>query len=125
LLPITVFFYSLNLLAIAFASSVIQLGALLFLFGVIGNMCNISVNTQGVLGENIYRKPIMASFHGAWSLAGFTGALIGLLSINLKLDTIPHILIVFVLLIINLYVNSSFFASPSDHTSIKKSYYLK
>lgn len=125
LLPITVFFYSLNLLAIAFASSVIQLGALLFLFGVIGNMCNISVNTQGVLGENIYRKPIMASFHGAWSLAGFTGALIGLLSINLKLDTVQHFLIVFGLLIINLFANRAFLAPPSEQTITKKSFSFK
>lgn len=125
LLPITVFFYSLNLLAIAFASSVIQLGALLFLFGVIGNMCNISVNTQGVLGENIYRKPIMASFHGAWSLAGFTGALIGLLSINLKLDTVQHFLIVFGLLIINLFANRASLAPPSEQTITKKSFSFK
>lgn len=125
LLPITVFFYSLNLLAIAFTSSVIQLGALLFLFGVIGNMCNISVNTQGVLGENIYRKPIMASFHGAWSLAGFTGALIGLLSINLKLDTVQHFLIVFGLLIINLFANRAFLAPPSEQTITKKSFSFK
>src|SRR5690606_18100456 len=83
---------------------------LLFLFGVIGNMCNISVNTQGVLGENIYRKPIMASSHGAWSLAGFTGALIGLLSINLKLDPVQHFLSVFGLLIINLFANRAYFA---------------
>src|SRR5690606_15727363 len=125
LLPIIVIFYSLNLLAIAFASSVIQLGALLFLFGVIGNMCNISVNTQGVLVDNIYRKHIMASFHGAWSLAGFTGALIGLLSINLKLDTVQHFLIVFGLLIINLFANRAFLAPPSEQTITKKSFSFK
>jgi len=61
----------------------------LFCFGVFSNFTNISVNTQGLLTEGIFRKPIMSSFHGGWSLAGFTGALIGLLMMNLGLP--PHI----------------------------------
>jgi MFS family permease len=36
----------------------------------------------------------MASFHGGWSLAGFTGALIGLLMINLKVPPNWHFLTV-------------------------------
>lgn len=125
LLPIMALLYGLNLVAIAFATTVIQLAALLFLFGVIGNMCNISVNTQGVLGENIYRKPIMASFHGAWSLAGFTGALIGLATINLQLDTLQHFLIVLGLLVINVFANKAFLAPPSDNTTTKRSFSFK
>ncbi len=54
-----------------------QLAIALFLFGIAGNLCNISINTQGVAAERLYERPIMASFHGGWSLAGFTGALIG------------------------------------------------
>jgi len=67
-----------------------QLAIALFIFGVFGNMCNIAINTQGVLTERIYERPIMSSFHGGWSLAGFTGALIGLLMINLKLTVYWH-----------------------------------
>jgi len=62
----------------------------LFFFGMASNITNISVNTQGLLIEDIYRKPIMSSFHGAWSLAGFTGALIGLLMMNLGLEPRIH-----------------------------------
>ena len=36
----------------------------------------------------------MASFHGGWSLAGFTGALIGLLMINMKIPPYWHFLTV-------------------------------
>ncbi|NGM60914.1 MFS transporter [Sphingobacterium sp. SGG-5] len=125
LLPIMALLYGINLLAIAFAANGIQLGILLFLFGVIGNMCNISVNTQGVLGENIYQKPIMASFHGAWSLAGFTGALIGLLTTNLHLSTAQHFLLIFVLLIINVFVNRSYLAPPSENLTMKRSFSFK
>ena len=69
-----------------------QLAIALFLFGLSGNLCNISINTQGVAAEHLYERPIMASFHGGWSLAGFTGALIGLLMINLKVAPYWHFL---------------------------------
>ena len=67
-----------------------QLAIALFLFGLAGNLCNISINTQGVEAEKLYSRPIMASFHGGWSLAGFTGALIGLVMINLKVPPYWH-----------------------------------
>jgi MFS family permease len=41
-----------------------QLPIALFLFGLAGNLCNISINTQGVAAERLYGRPIMASFHG-------------------------------------------------------------
>jgi MFS family permease len=82
-----------------------QLAVALFLFGLAGNLCNISVNTQGIAAERLYERPIMASFHGGWSLAGFTGALTGLLMINLKVAPFWHfltvILIVWVIVRIN------------------------
>ena len=74
-----------------------QLAVALFLFGLMANLCNISVNTQGVAAERLYQRPIMASFHGGWSLAGFTGALIGLLMMNLKVSPYLHFLIVVVI----------------------------
>lgn len=67
-----------------------QLAIALFLFGLTGNLCNISINTQGVAAERLYQRSIMASFHGGWSLAGFTGALVGLLMINLKVAPYWH-----------------------------------
>ena len=69
--------YACTLPMLGFASSVTQLMFTLFVFGFGGNMMNISVNTQAVATERLYHKPIMASFHGVWSMAGFTGAAIG------------------------------------------------
>lgn len=69
--------YSVLLLGIGFSDTSIQLAITLFLFGFAGNMLNISANTQAVGVEAFYQKPIMASFHGMWSLAGLTGAAIG------------------------------------------------
>ena len=66
-----------------------QLAIALFLFGIAGNLCNISINTQGVSSEKLYGRSIMASFHGGWSIAGFTGALVGMLMISLKDHSLP------------------------------------
>jgi MFS family permease len=69
--------YAATLPMLGFASSSTQLMITLFVFGLGGNMLNISINTQAVGTESLYHKPIMASFHGIWSTAGFTGASIG------------------------------------------------
>jgi MFS family permease len=69
--------YSCTLPLLGFASSATLLMITLFVFGFGGNMMNISINTQAVTTEALYDKPIMASFHGVWSMAGFTGAAIG------------------------------------------------
>jgi MFS family permease len=97
--------YTIFLNNIGFVKEGWQLAIALFFFGLAGNLCNISINTQGVATERLYDRPIMASFHGGWSLAGFTGALIGLIMINLKIAPKWHffciILIVWVILMIN------------------------
>ncbi len=86
--------YTIALSTIGLVQHGWQLGVALFLFGVFGNMCNISVNTQGVAAEQLYGRPIMASFHGGWSLAGFTGAFIGLILINLKVSPFWHFVVI-------------------------------
>jgi MFS family permease len=85
-----------------------QLAIALFLFGLAGNLCNISINTQGVAAERLYERPIMASFHGGWSLAGFTGALIGLIMINLKVAPTWHFITVILIVWIIVWINNPF-----------------
>jgi MFS family permease len=89
--------YSFCLTNIGLVKEGWQLAIALFLFGLSGNLCNISVNTQGVTAERMYHKPIMSSFHGGWSIAGFTGALIGMVMINLKIVPYWHFLVVMVI----------------------------
>jgi len=90
-------FYTLCLINIGFVQRGWQLAIGLFLFGLAGNLCNISINTQGVAAERLYNRPIMASFHGGWSLAGFTGALIGLIMINLNVPPRWHFITVVII----------------------------
>ena len=100
--------YTLVLCNIGLVRTGWQLAAVLFLFGLAGNLCNISINTQGVLVERRYGRQIMASFHGSWSLAGFTGALTGLVMMNLKLIPFVHFIIIAAAVWVNLFVNRSY-----------------
>lgn len=86
--------YSCILVLIGFTSSKLQLMGVLFFFGLAGNMGNISFNTQAVAVEALYRRNIMASFHGVWSLAGFSGAALGTFLGGRGIDPSYHFLIV-------------------------------
>ncbi|WP_426789977.1 MFS transporter [Sphingobacterium sp. WOUb80] len=117
--------YALVLCSISFAQNAWQLGCILFLFGVTGNMCNISVNTQGVATEQIFKKSIMTSFHGAWSIAGFTGALVGLLTMNLGLNTLSHFLIILCFVIGNTLINQRYLVPGKSPQKEKRSFFSR
>ncbi|MCC6287870.1 MAG: MFS transporter [Chitinophagaceae bacterium] len=97
ILGIAACLYPAVLLLLGSVTSLWQLVSALFFFGICGNLSNISLNTQGVGVERLYRRSIMASFHGVWSTAGFAG---GLLSTYMVADNIPvfmHFCIVYAL----------------------------
>lgn len=91
---ITALTYPLTLIVLGMAPTIWLLSATLFVFGFWGNLFNISFNTQAVGVEALYGRSIMASFHGLWSLAGFTGAAVGTLMVNLELSPFIHFCIV-------------------------------
>jgi MFS family permease len=94
ILPIAILMYTFSLTNIGLAQNAWQLALGLIFFGVFGNLTNISINTQGIYTEGLFRRAIMSSFHGMWSLAGFTGALVGLGMLALKITTYMHFVIV-------------------------------
>ncbi|MBP8067159.1 MAG: MFS transporter [Pedobacter sp.] len=97
--------YALALTILALSTAGWQLALFLFLLGVSGNLCNIALNTQGVAGETYYGKPIMTSFHGAWSVGGFSGALVGLLMINLHVAPLVHFWIIAAFAWLHIFIN--------------------
>jgi MFS family permease len=108
--------YPLVLVLIGLANSVWQLIPAVFIFGLLGNLCNISINTQAVGVENLYGRSIMASFHGVWSLAGFCGAAIGTFMVSENISTYWHFLIVCVVLIaLNLFSRPYAVAKDASH----------
>lgn len=112
--------YVVALTNLGLASQGWHLGVSLFIFGIIGNMCNIAVNTQGVAAENLFDKPIMSSFHGAWSIAGVTGALVGLLMINLHIAPYLHFWIIAGLVWISILINNKFLVAGVGPASTTK-----
>jgi len=88
------FFYASLLCLLGLVDATWQLVTVLFFFGMSGNLMNISVNTQGVGVEILYKRSIMASFHGLWSFAGFVGASIGTLMVSQKIPPLMHFIII-------------------------------
>ncbi|GAB2688726.1 MFS transporter [Mucilaginibacter koreensis] len=86
--------YSIILVGLGTATTVPVLVICLVLFGFASNAVNIAVNTQAVAAEHLYSRPILASFHGLWSLAGFAGAGIGTLMIGKGIIPSYHFMLI-------------------------------
>jgi MFS family permease len=86
--------YAALLPVLGLANTSWELSTFLVFFGFCGNLANIAVNTQAVAVEAMYRRSIMASFHGLWSVAGFTGAAIGTAMTGLRLAPVYHFLLI-------------------------------
>ena len=71
------FCYALTLPLIGLSPSIVLLIPVLITYGLLGNVMNISLNTQALDLEDQIGKSILASFHGLWSTAGFVGAGLG------------------------------------------------
>ncbi|PWT70829.1 MAG: MFS transporter [Bacteroidetes bacterium] len=98
------FLYALTLPLLGLANNTPELVACLFIFGMGGNMLNISVNTQAVGTEAIYQRSIMASYHGLWSLAGFSGAAIGTLAVKAGILPWQHFFVICILALAMIFV---------------------
>ena len=100
--------YSMALVTLGLAQNAFQLIICLVCFGFSSNAVNISVNTQAVAAEELYQKPILASFHGLWSLAGFTGAGVGTYMIANGIAPFRHFLVMMVVIFIGVIVSARY-----------------
>ena len=111
----SVLVYATALLGLGWAATLWQLLPCLALFGVGGNLTNIAVNTQAVGVERLYKhKPIMASFHGLWSLAGFVAAAVGSFMIGHAVPPGTHFLFIAAFILVGLAVSAGY-TVPADH----------
>lgn len=100
MVQISIMGYALSLFAIGTALNIYMLGVGLFCFGVFWNLCDISLNTQGIGIERLYGRTIMASFHGGWSLAACLGALIGFIMIVSDITPFWHFTLIAALILL-------------------------
>jgi MFS family permease len=119
LLLTAIIFYGAALISLGLAQNTFQLIICLICFGFASNAVNISVNTQAVTAEIMYERPIMASFHGLWSLAGFTGAGIGTFMIAHGVDPFHHFVTVLCILVLGVIAASRYLHNDSGVVSGK------
>lgn len=94
---LSILLYTVLLYGIAAAEQVFQLSVTLFLFGVVGNFCNIALNAQGLSIQERIKRPILSSLHAMWSLGAFVAAAISGWSMKMGYSTDLHFLLVAVL----------------------------
>jgi MFS family permease len=100
--------YALLLVGIGYSPNVFALTVCLFLFGSAGNMLNISVNTQALSLEKLYKRIIISSFHGMWSVAGLVAASLGTYLIGKAFPVSYHFLMVAITALVAFLICSTY-----------------
>lgn len=77
LVPITVAGYSVAGVSVGLARSQWSLFGALALWGMFQGALDVAMNTQAATVERLAKSPIMARFHGMWSVGALLGAMIG------------------------------------------------
>lgn len=120
MVQISIMGYALSLFAIGTALNIYMLGVFLFCFGVFWNLCDISLNTQGIGIERLYGRTIMASFHGGWSLAACLGALIGFIMIVSDVTPFWHFTLIAVLILLLTMVSRRYLQDDVSTAEVKE-----
>ncbi len=77
---------------LGFAPSLLALMGALFVVGAFNGALDVAMNAQAALVEQQYARPIMASFHGLWSVGGLLGAALGGLAASRAIPVGLHLL---------------------------------
>ncbi len=94
---VTAFSWPVALVALALAPSLPFLVLSLVFAGMAVGSLDVSMNAQAVAVEKEYRRPIMSSFHAAFSFGGLLGAVVGGLAASAGIGVLPHFVAVAVL----------------------------
>jgi MFS family permease len=86
----TALLLSFSLVTPALAPNLFFLVPALMLLGEANGGLDVSMNAQAVEVERGYGRPIMSSFHAAWSFGGLAGAALGGLLASLGVGPLPH-----------------------------------
>ena len=86
------------------ALNALLLGMLLFLFGGAMSVMDVAMNEQAVFVERQAKKPLMSRFHGAFSIGGLLGALLGAAFAGAQMAPLLHFLAAAVLFGIGMWM---------------------
>ncbi len=103
---------------ILLAPTVPVLVAVLVLFGMFNSAMDVAMNTQAVVVEEGYDRPIMSMFHALFSIGGLVGAGVGSLVLSLGMGALSHVLLVTLLMIgLGMILLRSLLPSDTQHGS--------
>lgn len=91
---VTALIFPLVLTLLALAPNLPLLTLALFLFGASGGALDVVMNAHAVQVEKGYGRPIMSSFHAAFSFGGLAGAVIGGLIASFGIEPLVHFSVV-------------------------------
>ena len=89
-----------------FATSLPLLMLALFFFGATNGALDVAMNAQAALVEHRYRRSIMNTFHGFWSVGGLLGAAVGGLAAARGLTVSTHFILAAAIGVIAMFVAS-------------------
>lgn len=118
-------FYSILLYIVGLSQNTPLLISSLVLFGMAGNTANIAINTQAVGVEAKYGRNIMASFHGLWSLAGFSAAAVGTVMIGNNVLPQNHFIIITAILLAGVAACFQYLLPEEEKTVTQKGFFTR
>lgn len=86
--------YGVFLSLIGLSDKLEWLSIALFLFGIIGNLGNISMNAQGLAIQHWIGKIILSSLHAMWGLGAFSAAAVSGWMMNLEVSVNMHFILI-------------------------------
>ncbi|MGJ8513802.1 Inner membrane protein YbjJ [Carnimonas sp. R-84981] len=110
----------LSLVLIGWSPNPYTLGGALLVFGAGMGLMNISMNDQASSLERRYRRSIMSSFHGIFSLGGMIGSLSGGALASIGLIPAYHLTIIAALLFVGILVSKRLLIKPQPRQQSAK-----
>jgi MFS family permease len=83
---------ALSLILIGFSNSILSLSISIFIFAFTMRIFSVSCNSQSIVLQKLYTKPIIGSFHGLWSAGGIAGILFTTIILKLNVGMLSHLL---------------------------------
>jgi MFS family permease len=100
LVPVTVAGYAVAGMTVGLARSGPSLFMTLALWGFFQGALDVAMNTQAATVERLTKTPIMARFHGMWSVGALLGAMIGAACVSMGIGLTPQLVVIGVAVLI-------------------------
>lgn len=87
---VTALMLAFSIILPALAPGLLWLVPAVAVIGASNGALDVSMNSQAVAVERVYGRPIMSSFHAAFSFGGLAGAVVGGLAASAGVPPLPH-----------------------------------